>query len=98
MVDYSMSNRTYRYFQGEPAYPFGYGLSYTDFSYSGLRYDAFINNASQHVYVQVEVTNTGSFGSDEVMEKGEVEDFAKTLTFYSTCQFWALPVQQQING
>ncbi|HCJ18937.1 MAG TPA: glycosyl hydrolase, partial [Hyphomonas sp.] len=34
--DYSMANRTYKYYEGEPLYPFGHGLSYTSFDYSGL--------------------------------------------------------------
>ena len=35
--DYSMAKRTYRYFDGEPLYPFGYGLSYTSFAYKDVK-------------------------------------------------------------
>jgi beta-glucosidase len=37
--NYDMKGRTYRFFTGEPLYPFGYGLSYTNFSFSSLKFD-----------------------------------------------------------
>lgn len=59
-VDYSMKNRTYRYFEGEALYPFGYGLSYTQFAYA---------NAAYHEgAVEVDVSNTGSMAGDEVVQ------------------------------
>lgn len=66
--DYSMENRTYRYFRGTPLYPFGYGLSYTKFSYSNLKLSADSITAGKGVEVQVTVTNTGSCAADEVTE------------------------------
>jgi beta-glucosidase len=62
--DYSMSKRTYRYFSGEPLYPFGYGLSYTTFSYSNGR----VGHAGEDVTVSVDVTNSGGLASDEVVQ------------------------------
>ncbi|MGH9607911.1 MAG: glycoside hydrolase family 3 C-terminal domain-containing protein [Terracidiphilus sp.] len=67
-VDYSMKNRTYRYFEGKPLYPFGYGLSYTKFSYSGLTIPAKEITAGKPLAVEVTVTNTGSRAGDEVAE------------------------------
>ncbi|HKV26236.1 MAG TPA: glycoside hydrolase family 3 C-terminal domain-containing protein [Candidatus Acidoferrum sp.] len=66
--DYSMANRTYRYFHGDPLFPFGYGLSYTSFSYSHPRIDHKKISAQQAVTISVEVQNTGSIASDEVVQ------------------------------
>ncbi|MGD0360508.1 MAG: glycoside hydrolase family 3 C-terminal domain-containing protein [Bryobacteraceae bacterium] len=61
MMDYDIRHgRTYTYFKGEPLYPFGYGLSYTTFQYSHLRYHAGT--------VSVDVTNTGKCAGDEVVQ------------------------------
>ncbi|MCQ2182606.1 MAG: glycoside hydrolase family 3 C-terminal domain-containing protein [Bacteroidales bacterium] len=62
--DYSMDNRTYRYFKGEPLYPFGYGLSYTTFGYG----DAKVSGSAKNMKLTVPVTNTGSLDGDEVVE------------------------------
>jgi beta-glucosidase len=62
--DYSMRNRTYRYFEGEPLYPFGHGLSYTQFEYSGLKVD----RAGDNVTVTVNVKNVGKRAGDEVAQ------------------------------
>jgi len=66
--DYSMADRTYRYFKGKPLYPFGYGLSYTTFSYSGLTLPKETVNAGAPVDADVTVTNTGKVAGDEVVE------------------------------
>ncbi len=66
--DYSMGNRTYRYFNGEPLWPFGYGLSYTTFSYSDLTLPQTTLNAGAPVDADVTVTNTGKVAGDEVVE------------------------------
>jgi beta-glucosidase len=66
--DYSMAKRTYRYFGGEPLYPFGYGLSFTSFSYKNPRVDHAKLNAGQAATVSVEVANTGAMPGDEVVQ------------------------------
>jgi beta-glucosidase len=66
--NYSMENRTYRYFTGKPLYPFGYGLSYTVFSYSGLTLPQASVHAGDPVDAGVTVTNTGKVAGDEVVE------------------------------
>lgn len=66
-TDYSMKNRTYRYFNGKPLYGFGYGLSYTTFKYDALNIPATIAKGKQ-VTVSAKVTNTGKIAGDEVVQ------------------------------
>ena len=66
--DYSMANRTYRYFKGKPLYAFGDGLSYTTFAYSGLKLSTDNLKAGDTLTVQADVRNTGSLPGDEVSE------------------------------
>jgi beta-glucosidase len=66
--DYAMRGRTYRYFEGKPLYPFGYGLSYTKFSYRGLRLPKEPIKAGDPLSAEVTVTNTGKCEGDEVVQ------------------------------
>jgi beta-glucosidase len=66
--NYSMEGRTYRYFQGRPLYPFGYGLSYTTFRYSDLSLPQTAVNAGDPVGADVTVTNTGKVAGDEAVQ------------------------------
>jgi beta-glucosidase len=64
--NYAMANRTYRYFPGQPLYPFGYGLSYTRFAYKNL---SVAKSATPgELSVSIEVTNTGKYDGDEVVQ------------------------------
>ena len=66
--DYSMANRTYRYFKGKPLYAFGDGLSYTTFAYSGLKLSNATLKAGDTLTIEADVKNTGSMAGDEVAE------------------------------
>jgi beta-glucosidase len=65
--DYAMKGRTYRYFEGQPLFPFGYGLSYTTFAYSGLTVPATVK-AGDNLTAEATVTNTGNRAGDEVAQ------------------------------
>ena len=82
--DYNMKERTYRYFTGEPLYSFGYGLSFTRFSYGNLEVPAEIR-AGDSARVSVEVSNVGASAGDEV-----VELYVKNLTSSATVPIHAL--------
>jgi len=65
--NYEMAGRTYRYFKGEPLYPFGFGLSYTNFSYSNpvLAQTA---KTGEEVCITVSVKNEGKTDGDEIVQ------------------------------
>ncbi|HEX4485717.1 MAG TPA: glycoside hydrolase family 3 C-terminal domain-containing protein [Terriglobales bacterium] len=63
--DYAMKSRTYRYFEGEPLYPFGYGLSYSKFAYNNVK----VSPASDDsMSVEAEVKNVSKVDGDEVVQ------------------------------
>ncbi len=66
--DYSMKNRTYRYFQGEALYPFGYGLSYTNFAFSNLHLTKTKIKKNESINAEVTVLNNGKVASDDVVQ------------------------------
>lgn len=70
ITDYDIidSNRTYMYFEDTPLYPFGHGLTYTTFDYNNLQLSSDSIAANEQVTVSVDVTNTGSVTSDEVVQ------------------------------
>ena len=66
--DYNMAGRTYRYFKGEPLYPFGHGLSYTSFKYRQLELEGKKIEVNKGLQVSVTVENAGKRAGDEVVE------------------------------
>ncbi|MEO6817319.1 MAG: glycoside hydrolase family 3 C-terminal domain-containing protein [Edaphobacter sp.] len=67
-TDYSMKNRTYRYFTGMPLWGFGYGLSYSNFRYGAVKLSSSTVAAGQPITATVSVTNTSARAGDEVVE------------------------------
>jgi beta-glucosidase len=65
--DYNLTKQTYRFFKGEPLYPFGYGLSYTTFGYENLKVDE-NQKRGEPVKISVTVKNTGKVKGDEVVQ------------------------------
>jgi beta-glucosidase len=63
-TDYAMKGRTYRYFKGEPLYPFGFGLSYSNFEYSSLN----AKRTQKGAEIRATVKNTSARDGDEVVQ------------------------------
>lgn len=86
--DYSMENRTYRYFKGTPLYPFGYGLSYSKFEYKDLRLSTENLVAGKDLSLQVTVKNIGGMDADEIVQI-YIKDMesSEILPNFSLCGF-----------
>ena len=63
-----MKGRTYRYFEGKPLYPFGYGLSYSKFAYSNAKLSTATLKAGANLQVDVDIRNSSSVAGDEVAQ------------------------------
>ena len=62
-----MENRTYKYFKGEPLFPFGYGLSYSNFEYSNLKISDKIAK-NDDIIISVDIKNNSKYSGDEVVQ------------------------------
>ena len=67
-TDYSMANRTYRYFSGRPLFAFGHGLSYTKFDFGAPRLSTTALDAGGTIHLSIPVTNSGPRDGDEVVQ------------------------------
>lgn len=72
MMDYDIANnRTYMFFEGEPLYPFGYGLSYSDFSYDGVTADKTeigAENLDEEIILNLKLKNNSNISGDEIIQ------------------------------
>jgi beta-glucosidase len=66
--DYAMKNRTYRYFEDQPLYPFGFGLSYAQFAYSNVKLSSTTLKPGDSLTVDADISNTSKRDGDEVAE------------------------------
>jgi len=66
--DYDMSNRTYRYFKGEPLYPFGFGLSYSELEYGELHISKKSFRKRDDINLSIDIKNNSDLAADEVVQ------------------------------
>lgn len=81
--DYSMMGRTYRYIDGEALFPFGFGLSFTSFSYNNGKV---LSDSDEKITLSVDVTNTGSRkGMEKVQVYAEYKDSRTVTPHFQLC-------------
>jgi beta-glucosidase len=88
--DYSMTNRTYRYFKGTPEFPFGFGLSYTKFKYGELQIEKFDDD----VKASITVKNVGDFDGKEVVKLFKSEKDSVNQPIKSLARFKKISLKQ----
>jgi beta-glucosidase len=66
--DYSMRGRTYRYFEGDTQYPFGFGLSYTQFDYGSPKMSKKEYGITDNIDFEITITNVGKLNGDEIVQ------------------------------
>ncbi len=82
-TDYNMKGRTYRYIEGEPLFPFGYGLSYTKFNYSNAKIP---NETDENITLSVDVENTGDMnGIEKVQVYASFTDSRTVTPHFQLC-------------
>lgn len=87
---YDMAGRTYRYFAGEPRYPFGYGLSYTSFAYDNVK---MIGETDDTYEISMTVSNTGKFdGIEKVQVYASYTDSRTPTPKYQLCGVRAVSI------
>ena len=96
--DYNMTGRTYRYFKGDPLFPFGYGLSYTTFNYDNIKLDQTIK-VGETAKMVIPVTNAGNRDGEEVVQvylkkQEDAEGPVKTLRAFKRVQ---IPAGKTVN-
>ena len=77
-TDYSMENRTYKFFKGKPLYPFGYGLSYGNIEYYDVKLSADKISVGENISVSVKCANRGKMGVKETVQAYLRDDNAST--------------------
>lgn len=97
--DYNMTGRTYRYMNETPLFPFGYGLSYTTFSYGQLSVEKDKIAAGESLKLTVPVTNTGNRDGEEVVQvylrkQGDTDGPGKTLRAFKRV---SIPAGETVN-
>jgi len=97
MEDYSMSNRTYRYYKGDVLYPFGFGLSYTKFNYSWKNKPLKTYSQNDTIQFLVQVSNKGKLAGDEIVQAYIQYPNGDKLPFKELCQFNRLNIEQGTN-